>query len=147
MTMSKSGSLVNPSRAAPHLVKFLTPSQNGDSSSRTQSVYAIYGNAKVPYLFVTFASVVIVTSSNLHDLETTSNFRQLHGLLAQLEWQRFCAFFCTVFKERYLKASIYDNAISFGVRARSQNNASSSMYSLKMSHAIFIYLHLIFKAA
>src|SRR5262249_4345469 len=42
--------------------------------------------------------------------------------------QRFCAFFCMVFKEQELRAQIYQDAISFSTRARPKDG--SGLYFL-----------------
>ena len=73
------------------------------------------------YQFTVFTSVLAVTFSNLHDTEPNSPFRQIRGYMHVQEWERFCAFFCMVFKETELQAQIYEDAISIGTRAKAKD--------------------------
>jgi hypothetical protein len=112
ITFSRAGIFFNPSRAAPHHVKPATTMEDSRSN------YALLGNATKNFQYAVFTSVIAVTQSNLHDSEPSGMFRQVSGTLCTLEWERLCAFFCMVFKEKELHAQIYEDALTFSTRAR-----------------------------
>jgi hypothetical protein len=109
----RAGIFVNPSRAAPVFVKS-APSSDSARSTR----YAIQANASHNFLYTIFTSVLAVNSSNLHERDPQGMFRQITGTLCTQEWERFCAFFCMVFKAKELHAQIYEDAISISTRAK-----------------------------
>ena len=112
LTFARSGIHVNPSRAAPHTVK------PAPSSDNQRSIYTVLGNTTTNYQYAVFTSVLAVTTSNLHLDEPQSLFRQLAGTMCTQEWERFCAFFCMVYREQELNAQIYEDAISISTRAK-----------------------------
>jgi hypothetical protein len=116
ITFAKAGIYVNPSRAAPSVVKPAT------TDSNRSSVYAVLANGKGNNAYALFTSVLVVTSSNLASPDPSSTFRQLSGLLCTQEWERFCAFFCAIFNEQELCAQIYEDSISISTRAKPKSN-------------------------
>ena len=120
ITFIRSGIFVNPSRASPSSVK----PQSSSSDSNRSTTYAIQANAFNNFNYAVFTSVLAVTSSNILDLEPQGMFRQITGTLCTQEWERFCAFFCMVFKEQELHAQIYEDAISISTRAKPKDVTS-----------------------
>jgi hypothetical protein len=118
ITFERSGMFINPSRADPISVK-MSP------TGPTGSIYALRGNAQVNYLYAVFTSVLLITASNLGGDADTAAFHGVSGLLCSQEWERFCAFFCTVFKETQLAAQIRENAISITTRAKPKDGAGT----------------------
>jgi hypothetical protein len=131
ITFTRGGIFVNPSRAAPSIVKSASSS---DSARSTR--YAIQANASHNFLYTIFTSVLAVNSSNLLEHDSQAMFRQITGTLCTQEWERFCAFFCMVFKARELHAQIYEDAISISTRAKPKDGAGKPLLT-------FAYLLLI----
>jgi hypothetical protein len=131
ITFMKAGIFVNPSRAAPSIVKMSTSS----SDSVRNTKYAIQATASHNFLYTIFTSVLAVNSSNLLDSEPQGMFRQITGTLCTQEWERFCAFFCMVFKAKELHAQIYEDAITISTRARPKDIAGK----LILNFSIFDY--------
>jgi hypothetical protein len=110
ITFSNSGRFINPSRANPALIKM--------QKQETRNNYAIQANASFNNHFTLFTSVVYVQHSNLHDDDTASPFHQIQVNFAKLEFERFCSFFCMVFKEKALHIQTYKGCITISTRAR-----------------------------
>jgi hypothetical protein len=121
ITFVSSARFVNPSRAVPAVVKPAV----GDSQNATK--YVVHANAVSNYQFSVFTSVLAVTSSNLLDPAPNGLFRQIRGIMCIQEWERFCAFFCMVFRERELHAQIYEDSISISTRAKSKDGGLSQL--------------------
>jgi hypothetical protein len=130
MTFGKAGPYVNPSRAAPSSVK---PAASTDATRGT--TYAIQANAINNFSYAVFTSVMAVCSSNLLDTDPQGIFRQITGTLCTQEWERFCAFFCMVFKVEELYAQIYEDAISISTRAKPRDTAGE-LYIVMLCTAI-----------
>jgi hypothetical protein len=73
--------------------------------------------------------LIPITWSNLGVDADTTAFRGVSGMVCSQEWERFCAFFCTVFKERVLGAQIKENAISITTRAKPKDGAGTGTSS------------------
>jgi len=86
----------------------------------TRNTYAIHANATYNNHYILFTSVVVVQHSNLHDDDTASPFHQIQVSFAKMEFERFCSFFCMVFKETGLHIQMYKGCISISTRARSK---------------------------
>jgi hypothetical protein len=114
---------VNPSRASPACVKMQSLSDTNRST-----IYALQANAMNNFQYAVFTSVLAVTSSNLLDPDPQGAFRDISGTLCTQEWERFCAFFCMVFKEQELYAQIYNDAISISTRARPKDGTGMSSF-------------------
>lgn len=112
---SRMGRFLNPSRICPSRVAVQRPLSDG--GQRT-ALYAIAANSSNRNDYALFTSVIVCVSSNLHEPDPPSPFHYISGRLCKQEWERFCAFFCAVFKEPELRAQVYENAISFSTRAR-----------------------------
>jgi len=104
---------VNPSRAALSAVKLSLPAE-----SQRQTVYVLRANAANNFSYAVFTSVLAITSSTLPPSVNLGNYQYVAGVLCTQEWERFCAFFCAVFKETELRAQIYEDAISITTRAK-----------------------------
>src|SRR4051794_1987270 len=111
ITFARKGVYVNPSRAPPRVVKPSVPSDTQRSTS-----YTLQANMVPNYQYSVFTSVFAITSSNFNVNDPPSQFRQLSGTMCCQEWERFCAFFCMVYKVDELHAQIYDDAISVSTR-------------------------------
>jgi hypothetical protein len=103
----------NPSRAAPDLLKTTTVSE-----SRSASNYAIPFNSSSSSYYAIFTSVVIMSSANLPIPPTEALSKNVSGILCTQEWERFCVFFCMIFKSNPLGANITEDAISFSTRLK-----------------------------
>jgi hypothetical protein len=106
---------MNPSRASPTLVKTNPVSESARSVE--------YATQAVSYSFnpyVVFTSVLAVTGSNL-STEPVGIFRQISGLMCTQEWERFCAFFCMVFKVPELRAQIFEGSVVISTRAKQKD--------------------------
>jgi hypothetical protein len=138
ITFIRAGMFINPSRAAPSSVK-----QSTISDPNRSTTYALQANAIHNYQYAVFTSVLAVTSSNILDLDTPGMFRQIIGTLCTQEWERFCAFFCMVFKEQELHAQIYEDAISISTRARPKDvNSMSLSFIIVINAQCNVLLHL-----
>jgi hypothetical protein len=122
ITFKNYGMFINPSRAAPASVKMAA-----SEYSRSNVSYALLAGSQNSFGYAVFTSVIAIANSNIHDDNPTSTFRQISGTLCTQEWQRFCAFFCMVFKEKELHAQIYDDAITFSTRAKPNNRSDDGM--------------------
>jgi hypothetical protein len=71
--------------------------------------------------YIVFTSVLAVTGSNLTS-EPVGIFRQISGLMCTQEWERFCAFFCAVFKVPELRAQIFDGSVVLSTRAKQKDD-------------------------
>lgn len=89
-------------------------------------MYALRANSLTNFGYCVFTSVILVNASNLLDLEPEGQFRSISGTLCVQEWERFCAFFPTIFREDALFARIYEDAISFSTRAKGAGGTSTS---------------------
>lgn len=89
-------------------------------------MYALRVNSLTNFGYCVFTSVILVNTSNLLDLEPEGQFRSISGTLCVQEWERFCAFFPTIFREDALFARIYEDAISFSTRAKGVGSTGTS---------------------
>jgi hypothetical protein len=71
-------------------------------------------------------------------LPSAANFRSISGLLCSQEWERLCAFFCTVFKETTLGAPINDDALSFTTRQKQTAEFSAGMFYISSQYTMLI---------
>ena len=130
---------VNPSRAPPVCVKV-----GNSTDTQRSTAYAINANAQYSHIYTTFTSVLLITTANLSlNAESPSPYRGVNGLLCSQEWERFCAFFCMVFKQVDLAAQVYENAIAITTRAKPKDNKrdTSSASSLSLPQFHFINWH------
>jgi hypothetical protein len=105
----------------------------GTPTQRT-TTYAIQANAQYNHLYSVFTSVLFITSAELSmDAESSSPFRGVQGILCTQEWQRFCAFFCMIFKQPQLSAQIYENAIAITTRAKFKDSKNTTSTFLIIS--------------
>src|SRR5277367_670417 len=126
--------LVNPSRAPSVCVKIAAPSE---ANRTTTTTYAIQANTQHNHLYSVFTSVLFITSADLSiDTDSSTPFRGVQGLLCTQEWERFCTFFCTIFKQPNLSAQIYENSISVTTRAKpkdSKRDTTSTFYQFHLT--------------
>jgi hypothetical protein len=115
ITFTRSGVFMNPSRASPHVVK-----TNPVSESARSVEYASQAGSYGFNPYIVFTSVLLVTSSNLTS-EPVGIFRQISGLMCTQEWERFCAFFCMVFKVPELRAQIFEGSVVISTRAKQKD--------------------------
>lgn len=124
---------MNPSRASPNLVKI-----NPVSESVRSVEYASQAGAYGFNPYIVFTSVLLVTSSNLTS-EPVGIFRQIGGLMCTQEWERFCAFFCMVFKVPELRAQILEGSVMISTRAK-QRDKDDGKYFVSYMHYNFFNL-------
>ena len=101
----------------PHYVK--TEAVNESNSAAR---YAVIASASVSRQYAVFTSVIVVSGANLVSPPTTTFAKNISGLLCSQEWERFCAFFCMVFKHKELGAQVNEDSISFTTRMKPKDS-------------------------
>jgi hypothetical protein len=105
---------VNPSRAAPGLVKV----DNSPYAKTTHQKYALMYSSTTSFGFALFTSVIVVSSYNLDTRNVNSQW--VSGTLCTQELERMMAFFCSVFGQTELGYLSNGDGFTFSTRARSK---------------------------